>query len=124
MPVGQGVGPSVVNQLFRDRSLRLATLLAVGIGIPVAILFYFQFRSMAPAQRAIAVFEAPLNGRRTYFLAQLRFTFPSRDRLTSFVAVRVDAERLRTIYIPQLVATRLAKVDGPTGFPPLNVTVL
>jgi signal transduction histidine kinase len=235
MPVGRGIGPSAVNQLFRDRSLRLATLLAVGIGIPVAILFYFQFRSlsdlaqassvvlrqmsletadavtkelqdslhapradvllkifqyqtepldipfiqttlnqgldndpfvdgfyvwseatvehrnellsfdretrsffpnppetelvlgqfrsMAPAQRAIAVFEAPLNGRRTYFLAQLRFTV-SRDRLTSFVAVRVDAERLRTIFIPQLVAKRLAKVDGPTGFPPLNVTVL
>jgi hypothetical protein len=235
MPGGRGVGPSAVNQLFRDRSLRLATLLAVGIGIPVAILFYFQFRSlsdlgqassvvlrqmsletadavtkelqdslhaprtdvllkifqyetepldipfiqttlnqgldsdpfvdgfyvwsdatiehrnellsfdrktrsfvpnppeaelvlgqfrsMAPAQRAIAVFEAPLNGRSTYFLAQLRFTV-SRDRLTSFVAVRVDADRLRTIFIPQLVARRLAKMDGPTGFPPLNVTVL
>jgi signal transduction histidine kinase len=236
MPVGRGVGPSVVNQLLRDRSLRLATLLAVGIGIPVAIMFYFQFRSlsdlgqasavvlrqlsqetadavtkdlqdalraprtdvllrifqyqtepldlpfiqttfnqgldadafvdgfyvwseatvehrndllsfdrqtralvtnppetsllirqfraMAPAQRAIAVFEAPLNGRPTYFLAQLRFTFPSRDRMTSFVALRVDAERLRTTFIPQLVAKRLAKVEGPTGFPPLNVTVL
>jgi hypothetical protein len=236
MPVGRGVGPSAVNQLLRDRSLRLAAILAIGIGIPVAIMFYFQFRSlsdlgqasavvlrqlsqetadavtkdlqdalraprtdvllkifqyqtepldlpfiqttftqgldsdpfvdafyvwseatvehrndllsfdrntrtlvtnppetallieqfraMAPAQRAIAVFEAPLNGRPTYFLAQLRFTFPSRDRMTSFVALRVDAERLRTIFIPQLVAARLAKVEGPTGFPPLIVTVL
>ena len=235
-PVGRGVGPSAVNQLLRDRSLRLAALLAVGIGIPVAIMFYFQFRSlsdlgqasavvlrqlsqetadavtkdlqdalkaaradvllkifqyqtepldlpfiqttfnqgldsdpfvdgfyvwseatvehrndllsfdrstrtlvtnppetalligqfraMAPAQRAIAVFEAPLNGRPTYFLAQLRFTFPSRDRMTSFVALRVDAERLRTVFIPQLVATRLAKVEGPTGFPALCVSVL
>jgi len=235
-PVGRGVGPSAVNQLLRDRSLRLATILAVGIGIPVAIMFYFQFRSlsdlsqasgvvlrqlsqetadavtkdlqdalkaaradvllkifqyqtepldlpfiqttfnqgldsdpfvdgfyvwseatvehrndllsfdrstrtlvtnppeaalligqfraMAPAQRAIAVFEAPLNGRPTYFLAQLRFTFPSRDRMTSFVALRVDAERLRTVFIPQLVATRLAKVEGPTGFPALCVSVL
>src|SRR3954452_16298946 len=236
MPGSKGVGPSVIGRLVRDRSVRLAAGLAIAVAIPVAIMFYFQFRSlsdlgqasavvlrqlsqetagavtkelqdslraprtnvilkifqyqtepldlpfiqttfnkgletepfvdafyvwsdatvehrdellsfdrdtrrfaanppeaalmlaqfrsMAPAQRAIAVFEAPLNGRRTYFLAQLRFTFPSRDRLTSFVAVRVDAERLRTIYIPQLVATRLAKVDGPTGFPPLNVTVL
>ncbi len=236
VPPGQGVGPSAVGQLLRDRTLRLATLLAVGIGIPVAILFYFQFRSlndlgqasgvvlrqlssetadavtkdlqdalrsprtdvllkifqyqtepldlpfigttfkqglelepfvdgfyvwsdatiehrddllaysrdtqrfitnppetalllrqfrgMAPAQRAIAVFEAPLDGRRTYFLAQLRFTFPSRDRMTSFVALRVDAERFRAAFIPQLVAKRISKVEGPTGFPPLNVVVL
>jgi signal transduction histidine kinase len=236
MPVGRGVGPSAIGQFLRDRSLRLAAILAVGIGIPVAILFYFQFRSlsdlgqasavvlrqlsqetadavtkdlqdalkaprtdvllkifqyqtepldlpfinttfnqgldadpyvdgyyvwseattehrnevlsfdrearsfvtnppetalllgqfraMAPAQRAIAVFEAPLHGRQTYFLAQLRFTFPSRDRMTSFVALRVDAERLRQTFIPQIVARRLAKVEGPTGFPPLDVTVL
>ena len=91
---------------------------------PETALLLGQFRAMAPAQRAIAVFEAPLHGRATYFLAQLRFTFPSRDRMTSFVALRVDAERLRTAFIPQLVAKRLAKVEGPTGFPPLRVTVL
>jgi signal transduction histidine kinase len=236
MPVGRGVGPSVVGRLVRDHSVRLAAGLAITVAIPVAIMFYFQFRSlsdlgrastvvlrqlsqetadavtkdlqdalraprtdvilkifqyqtepldlpfientfsqgldtepfvdgfyvwseattehrndllsfdratrrfvtnppetalllgqfraMAPAQRAIAVFEAPLNGRATYFLAQLRFTFPSRDRMTSFVALRVDAERLRTTFIPQVVAKRLAKVEGPTGFPPLEVTVL
>jgi signal transduction histidine kinase len=83
-----------------------------------------QFRAMAPAQRAIAVFEAPLNGRLTYFLAQLRFTFPSRDRMTSFVVLRVDDERLRQTFMPQIVARRLAKVERPTGFPPLEVTVL
>jgi signal transduction histidine kinase len=236
MPAGKGVGPSVIGRLVRDRSVRLAAGLAITVAIPVAIMFYFQFRSlsdlgrasavvlrqlsqetadavtndlqvalraprtdvilkifqyqtepldlpfientfrqgldtdpfvdgfyvwsdatiehrddllsfdrdtrrfvtnppetallldqfraMAPAQRAIAVFEAPLNGRATYFLGQLRFTFPSRDRMTSFVALRVDAERLRTTFIPQVVAKRLAKVEGPTGFPPLDVTVL
>ena len=54
-PVGRGVGPSVVNQLLRDRSLRLATRLAVGIGIPVAIMFYFQFRSLSDLGQASAV---------------------------------------------------------------------
>src|SRR3954452_2419913 len=236
MPGSKGVGPSVIGRLVRDRSVRLAAGLAITVAIPVAIMFYFQFRSlsdlgqasavvlrqlsqetadavtkdlqdalrtprndvllkifqyqtepldlpfiqttfnqgldsdpfvdgfyvwseatvehrndllsfdretralvtnppetallvgqfraMAPAQRAIAVFEAPLNGRPTYFLAQLRFTFPSRDRMTSFVALRVDAERLRTTFIPQLVTKRMAKVEGPTGFPPLSVVVL
>jgi signal transduction histidine kinase len=236
MPGWKGVGPSVIGRLVRDRSVRLAVGLAITVAIPVAIMFYFQFRSlsdlgqasavvlrqlsqetadavtkdlqdalhgprvnvilkifqyqtepldlpfiqttfnkgletepfvdafyvwsdatvehrnellsfdrdtrrftanppetaqmlaqfraMAPAQRAIAVFEAPLNGRRTYFLGQLRFTFPSRDRMTSFVALRVDAERLRTTFIPQIVARRRASIEGPTGFPPLDVTVI
>jgi signal transduction histidine kinase len=236
MPAGKGVGPSVVGRLVRDRSVRLAAGLAITVAIPVAIMFYFQFRSlsdlgqasavvlrqlsqetadavtkdlqdalraprtdvilkifqyqtepldlpfiqttftqgletepfvdgfyvwsdatiehrgdllsfdrdtrrfvanppetalmlgqfraMAPAQRAIAVFEAPLNGRATYFLGQLRFTFPSRDRMTSFVALRVDAERLRATFIPQLVERRRAKIEGPSGFPPLEVTVV
>ncbi|HEY7291555.1 MAG TPA: HAMP domain-containing sensor histidine kinase [Vicinamibacterales bacterium] len=83
-----------------------------------------QFRALAPQKRAISVYEASLNGRRTYYLAQLRFTFPSRDRMTSFVALRVDAERLRTEYIPRLVASKFANVEGPIGFPPLSVTVL
>ncbi len=94
------------------------------INPPETALVLGQFKAMAPAQRAIAVFEAQVNGRATYFLGQLRFTFPSRDRMTSFVALRVDAERMRSTFVPQLVARRLAKIDGPTGFPPLSVTVL
>lgn len=236
MPVGRGVGPSVVGHLVRDRSLRLAAGLAIAVAIPVAVLFYFQFRSiadlgrssavvlrqlsqetadgltknikdalkapyintmlgvpqqqtepfnlpaiaktfdegliaqpyvsryyvwsdatvehhdellaydreghefhagvpeadllvrrfreLAPEKRAISVFEATIDGRRTYFQAQLRFTFPSRDKLTSFVAFRVDAERLRRDYFPAFIAAKLATVEGPSGFPPLSVTVV
>jgi signal transduction histidine kinase len=91
---------------------------------PESAIMVRQARALAPEKRAIAVFEVPLNGRRTYFLAQLRFTFPSRERLTSFVALRVDAERLRQEYIPELVANKFASVEGPTGFPPLDLTVL
>ena len=91
---------------------------------PESAVLVRQFKALAPEKRAIAVFEMPLNGRRTYFLAQRRFTFPSRERLTSFVALRVDAERLRQEYIPQLVAGKFANVEGPIGFPPLEVTVL
>ena len=35
MPVGKGVGPSVVGRLLRDRSLRLAAGLAIAVAIPV-----------------------------------------------------------------------------------------
>jgi signal transduction histidine kinase len=231
----RGVGPSTIERLMHDRSLRLAAGLAVAVTIPVAILFYFQFRSisalsqtsalvlrqlsqetaegvtkvivdalrttrvdvllrigqrqtepldlpfienifeqglvadpfvdrfyvwsdvttehrgevlafdrmqhefianppeakllvrqfhaLAPEQRAIAIFDGVIGSRRTHFQGQLRFTF-TRDRLTSFVALAVDAERLRQEFIPRLVASRFAKVEGPTGFPSLAVTVL
>jgi signal transduction histidine kinase len=236
MPAGKGVGPSAVGRLVRDRSLRLAAGLAVAVAIPVAVLFYFQFRSiadlgrssavvlrqlsqetadgltksikdalklpyintmlgvpqgqtepfnlpaiaktfdegliaqpyvstfyvwsdvtdthrdellaydrethefragvpeaamlvkrfagLAPQKRAISVFEATVDGRRAYFQAQLRWASPAREQLTSFVAFRVDAERLRKEYFPAFVAEKLASVEGPSGFPPLTVTVL
>ena len=236
MPVGRGVGPSGVGHLVRDRSLRLAAGLAIAVAIPVAVLFYFQFRSiadlgrssavvlqqlsqetadgltkniedalkmpyintmlgvpqgqtepfnlaaiaktfdegliaqpyvsryyvwsdvtiehrgellaydrdghqfragvpegallvkrfseLAPEKRAISVFEATIDGRRTYFQAQLRWASPSRDTLTSFVAFRVDAERLRRDYFPAFVSAKLANVEGPSGFPSLSVTIL
>ena len=232
----RGVGPSFASQLLRDRSLRLASGLAIAVAIPVAVLFYFQFRSitdlgrssavvlrqlsqetadgvaqslqdvlktpyinvllrvsqaqtepldltliaptieqglaaqpfvsryyvwsdetkdhrdevlaydrehhaftadvpeaamiltrfreLAPQKHAIAVFETVIDGRRTYFQAQLRFRFPARDRLTSFVALRVDAEQLRREFLPAFVIGRLKTVEGPTGFPPLAVTVI
>jgi len=235
-PVGRGVGPSLVGQLIRDRSLRLAGGLAIAVAIPVAVLFYFQFRSindlgrssaivlrqlsqetaegvtreiedtlkapyinvllrtpqqlsdplnlaaieptfeqalatmpfvgrfyvwsdvstehrgellaydrenegfhsnlpeadlvvqrfreLAPQKRAISVFEATIDGRRSYFQAQLRFVFPARDKLTSFAAFRVDSERLRGEFFPALVNEKLKSVEGPTGFPPLTVTLV
>jgi len=235
-PFGRGVGPSVVGQLARDRSLRLAAALAVAVAIPVSVLFYFQFRSiadlgqssavvlrqlsqetanglvkdaqdalkapqinvllgisqqqlepldlpairkvfdaavdsepfltrlyvwsdetlahrgemlsydrdhrefrtdapeaqlvlkrfreLAPNKRAISLFEAPIDGRLSYFQAQLRFEFPARDRLTSFVAVRVDAERLRTEFFPAFIESKMKSVEGPSGFPPLTVSVI
>ena len=55
MPVGTGIGPSVVGQLVRDRSLRLSAGLAVAVAIPVAVLFYFQFRSIADLGRSSTV---------------------------------------------------------------------
>src|SRR5712691_721364 len=54
-PVSRGVGPSVVGQMLRDRSLRLAAGLAIAVAIPVAVLFYFQFRSIEDLGRSSTV---------------------------------------------------------------------
>ena len=83
-----------------------------------------RFRELAPQKRALSLFETTIDGRMQYFQAQLRFEFPARDRLTSFVVVRVDAETLRTEFFPAFIDARMKKVEGPTGFPPLTVSVI
>ena len=83
-----------------------------------------RFRELAPQKHAISVFETVIDGRRTYFHGQLRFRFPARDKLTSFVALRVDADSLRRDFLPAFMTARLKTVEGPTDLPHLGVTVL
>ena len=89
---------------------------------PEAAMLARQFHDLAPEKRAISQFMAPVDGRMMYFQAQLRFTFPSRERLTSFVALGVDADNLRRQYFPQFLAAKA--IAGPVGFPQLEVTLL
>jgi len=56
--------------------------------------------------------------------AQLRWEGPARERMTSVIAFAVDAEKLRTKYIPQLLRDWLASVQQPSGFPHLETEVL
>jgi signal transduction histidine kinase len=81
-------------------------------------------RELAPQKRAIAPFDASVDGKHVYFQAQVRWQTPSRDKLTSFVALRVDEDRLRDKFLPAFIQSRLKKAEGPTGFPGLSVTVL
>jgi signal transduction histidine kinase len=91
---------------------------------PEAAMLARRFHELAPEKRAISQFVANVGGREMYFQGQLRFTFPSRDRLTSFVALAVDADRLRQQYFPAFLADKARVIDGPIGFPPLDITLL
>ncbi|HKB11437.1 MAG TPA: HAMP domain-containing sensor histidine kinase [Vicinamibacterales bacterium] len=91
---------------------------------PEAALVLKRFRELAPLKRAISLFETTIDGRLSYFQAQLRFEFPARDRLTSFVAVRVDAEKLRTDFFPAFIESKMKAVEGPFGFPPITASVI
>lgn len=75
-------------------------------------------------RRAIVAFTETINGRPHYVQAQLRFEGPARERMTSVVAFAVDAEKLRTEYIPQVLRDWLASVQQPSGFPHLETEVL
>jgi signal transduction histidine kinase len=92
--------------------------------VPEGPLMVKRVRELAPQKHAISVFEETIDGRLTYFQAQLRFKSPTRDQLTSFVALRVDADQLRGEFLPAFITGRMKSVEGPTGFPPLALTVL
>jgi signal transduction histidine kinase len=92
--------------------------------VPEGPMLVQQFKALAPQKHAISLFEATLNGRRTYFQAQLRGRSPAREQLTSFVAFRVDAERLRREFFPTFIASHFSQFERPTGFPALTVAVL
>lgn len=48
-------GPGTLQRIVHDRSVRLAAGLAVVVAIPVAVLFYFQFRSLNAVEDTSAV---------------------------------------------------------------------
>jgi signal transduction histidine kinase len=54
---------------------------------------------------------------------QLRFPTPERDAISSFTAVMVDAEDIRTTHLPALMKNRLATVQHLGGFPQLDLTL-
>jgi signal transduction histidine kinase len=92
--------------------------------VPEGAFIVRRVRELAPQKHAISLFDATIDGERVYFQAQLRWKTPARERLTSFVALRVDDDRLRHGFLPAFVAGHLKRVEGPTGFPPLAVTIL
>ena len=99
-PAGRGVGPSLVGQLIRDRSLRLAGGLAIAVAIPVAVLFYFQFRSIDDLGRSSAV-----------VLRQL-------SQETADGVTRKIEDTLKAPYINVLLRTPQAQTD------PLNLAAI
>jgi len=83
-----------------------------------------RLRELVKTKRAIVAFTETINGRPHYVQAQLRWEGPARERMTSVIAFAVDAEKLRTVYIPQVLRDWLASVQQPSGFPHLETEVL
>jgi signal transduction histidine kinase len=83
-----------------------------------------RLRELAAHRRVIVTTQENIKEKPRYVQAQLRFDTPARDQLTSFVGFSVDPERLRQHYFPSLLKTAMARMQGPTGFPPLVVTLV
>ena len=83
-----------------------------------------RIRELLATRRAIVAFTETINGRPHYVQAQLRFESPARRRMTSVVAFAVDAEKLRTEFVPAVMRDWLASVQQPSGFPHLQAEIL
>jgi len=83
-----------------------------------------RLRELLTTRRAIVAFTENINGRPHYVQAQLRFEGPARERITSVLAFAVDAEQLRTQFIPSVLRDWLATIQQPSGFPRLETEVL
>ncbi len=92
--------------------------------VPEGAFIVRRVRELAPQKHAISLFDTMIDGHHVYFQAQVRWKTPARERLSSFVALRVDDDRLRRGFLPTFIATHLRTIEGPTGFPPLTVTIL
>lgn len=83
-----------------------------------------RLQQLVQTRMAIVAFTEEIDGRKYYVQAQLRFESFARERMTSVVALAVDAERLRAEFVPALLRDRLANVQQPVGFPSLEAAVL
>lgn len=83
-----------------------------------------RLRQLVKTRMAIVAFTEEIDGRQYYVQAQMRFESFARERMTSVVGFAIDAERLRTEFIPALLRDRLANVQQPVGFPSLEAAVL
>ena len=96
-PAG-GTRPNPLRHLLHDRAVRFAVGLAVVVAIPVAVLFYFQFRSLNALEETSAVVLRQLSG-------------DTNGRL----AVEID-EALKRPHIDILLKTQQGRLE-PVDFP-------
>ena len=89
----------------------------------VAAVVVPRLRQLLEHKRAIVAFPATIGGRRKYVQVQLRFPSPDRDTFSSFIALVVDAEAIRTVHLPAMMKARLATVQHLGGFPQLDLSL-
>jgi len=121
-------GPRANQWLVFDRNSKQAASLSIEQRFredrTVGPKLLARLHEIGETRRAIVAFTETINGRPHYVQAQQRFEGPARDRMTSVVAFSVDAEKLRTRFIPSVMRDWMTTVQQPTGFPHLETVVL
>ncbi len=77
--------------------------------------------TMAAGGQQWGIGSAELNGRPQALVVHALFHSPGRERMTSFIGYRVDLYRLRTEYLPGIVAPYLDAARNDVSLAPLRV---
>ena len=90
--------PNPVAQVFHDRGIRLAAGLAVVVAIPMAVLFYFQFRSLNDIEMTSAVVLRQLSSETADSLTRAIEDYLKRPHIS--VLLRITQGRTEPLDLP------------------------
>jgi signal transduction histidine kinase len=93
-----GTRPSPFTQVFYDRGVRLAAGLAVVVAIPMAVLFYFQFRSLNDIETTSAVVLRQLSSETADSLTRAIEDYMKRPHIS--VLLRITQARTEPLDLP------------------------
>jgi hypothetical protein len=90
-----GKQPNTVVHFFHDRGVRLAAGLAVVVAIPLAVLFYFQFRSLHDIEKTSTVVLRQLSSETADSVTRAMEDYLKRPHIS--VLLRIPAARVEPI---------------------------
>ena len=93
-----GTRPSPFTQVFYDRGVRLAAGLAVVVAIPMAVLFYFQFKSLSDIEATSAVVLRQLSSETADSLTRSIEDYLKRPHIS--VLLRITQGRTEPLDLP------------------------
>jgi signal transduction histidine kinase len=92
--------PSPFVQIFHDRGIRLAAGLAIVVAIPMAVLFYFQFKSLKDIETTSAVVLRQLSSETADSLTRATEDYLKRPHIS--VLLRIPAARMEPLDLPYI----------------------
>jgi signal transduction histidine kinase len=93
-----GTRPNAIVQLFHDRGVRLAAGLAIVVAIPMAVLFYFQFRSLHDIENTSTVVLRQLSSETADSLTRAIEDYLKRPHIS--VLLRIPSARTEPLDLP------------------------
>jgi signal transduction histidine kinase len=95
-----GTRPNPIAQVFHDRGVRLAAGMAIVVAIPMAVLFYFQFKSLHDIENTSTVVLRQLSSETADSLTRAMEDYLKRPHIS--VLLRIPSARTEPLDLPYI----------------------